>query len=439
MSASHAVCATPESAGPSLREVRREVAQAADAQILQVVRMIDALPDRGATDAVLDRVRPRLRAMQPARPLRFARLLFMPLDPLIVAPKDWRPGKAFLPRSALMVLARAVRMLIEASGQRACLDHVDRLIEGADTSQTAVIRQAGGALWPNAAIALRTIGADPAAAVLEACTAEWSSEGLLRSELQPTAASLAPILTQALALHDHDHSGAPLSDQALLGMLRHAQAAGARACGMMLSLLTIRVPHAAPSLLAAAQNLPGLRPLSEAAAETVLDWVEGATSAQPQTICESAIVELIRQTALLDALTALPCSGTRKKRVAEMRAHLVNGCVSRFETSFQERLAAPLKQIPQDPAARDAALDTLEGTARTLRRFEVEARRLGGTPKFDGLVRQAGEAIRQANDVSDMDRARLLELMAGPDAALKFLQTSSLCGVAGRGDDLVGR
>ncbi len=421
MSAIRALRPEPNTAAQSLREVRRGVAEAADAQVLQVVRMVDALSERGATDAVLDPVRPRLRAIQPARPLRFARLLFMPLDPLIVAPKDWRPGTPFLPRTALLVLARAARAIMSASGQQACVDQIDRLIEGARTDQAALVRQAGGMLWPHAASALCTLGAGPPAAVLEACAKEWQAEGLVRAELQPVAAALSPILTQALALHDHDHSGVPLADEALLDMLTATEPAGVRACGMMLSLLVIRVPHAAPALLGAAQKLPSLRPLAEAAANAALAWVEADTADQSRAVCDAASVELIRQTALLEALTAQPGSIAARGRVAEIRHHLLDGCLARFETSLRDQVVGSLAQMPGDPAARDAALDMLEATARTLRRFEVEARRLGGTQKFDVLVQTAGDAVRLAEGLSDMDRARLIEIMAGPEAAARCL------------------
>ena len=46
---------TPAESAVALREVRRGVAQAADAKLLQVVRALDALADRGVADAVLAR------------------------------------------------------------------------------------------------------------------------------------------------------------------------------------------------------------------------------------------------------------------------------------------------------------------------------------------------------------------------------------------------
>ncbi len=413
----------PAQAAQSLREVRRGVAQAADAQVLQVVRMVDALEDRGATDAVLEPVRSRLRAIQPARPLRFARLLFMPVDPLIVASKSWRAGTPFLPRTALMVLARAVRLAIAPAGpaQAACLERIDGLIAGTTTAQTSIVRQAGGLLWPLAAVVLRKIAEQPDGGMHGACVAEWSAQGLVAGELQPVALALASVIGQAPALHAHDHSGAPLTNEALLEMLAAAKPDGPRAWGMMLSLLVIRVPQAATALLASAEVSRTLRPLADAAAETALSWVETETADQTGGIAETAPVELGRQVALLDALAALPGDAARRRRLIEVRTHLIGGCLHRFEASLQDQVAAPLQALPADAAARDTALDAMEASARTLRRFELEARRLGGAGKFDAIIHNAGVSVAAADGLSPMDRARLIEILAGAQAAARLL------------------
>ena len=407
-----------------LRDVRRGVAQAADAQVLQVVRMVDALENRGATDAVLEPVRARLRLIQPARPLRFARLLFMPVDPLIVSPKDWRPGTPFLPRTALMVLAHAVRRAIEASGDTnaAVLTRVDGMIANATTAQSAVVRQAGALIWPPAAAAMRQLAHEPdTTALRQLCAAEWAAEGLARAELSPIAASLAPILAHAASLHDHEHALATLSRQALVDMLAAAEREGARAWGMMASLLTIRMPQSADVLLAATDGKASLRPVAEAAADAALAWLEHETADQTGSIGETAPLEVARQAALLDALTSQPGDAARRRRISETKAHLLEGCLSRVELSLQEQLAAPLQALPAEPAARDAALDTIEANARRLRRFEMEARRIGGGARFDASMKGMERAVSEAGELCPMDRARLVEILAGPEAAARQL------------------
>src|ERR1700682_2240745 len=93
------------SANPAIREVARSLAVARDEQILQVVAMVDAMPNRGAADQLIAPLRGRLALLRPPRPLRFARLLFLPLDPLIVPAGRWRPEQNTIPRNAIPSLA----------------------------------------------------------------------------------------------------------------------------------------------------------------------------------------------------------------------------------------------------------------------------------------------------------------------------------------------
>jgi hypothetical protein len=413
--------------GQSLREVRRGVVAARDTQVLQVVRMVDALADRGTTDAVLDPVRPRLRAIQPARPLRFARLLFMPLDPLVVASRAWRPGTPFLPRTALPVLASVVRLVASPDGpaqagiQVGGLARVDTLIEGATTARADVARLAGGVLWPYAASILRHLAsAEPSSDLLGTCLASWVGHGLAKAELQPMAASLAPVLSHATALHDHEHAGQPLTEAALLGMLASAQAAGQRACATMLSLLVLRVPACAAALLEAARRSGVRQELVDTVTDSAIAWVEAEAGAQTGGVGDADAAAICRQAELLDALSG-QCGATRRRRLTETRSRLLAGCLDRFEEALQAQVAAPLQALPADPALRDEALDAMEAASRTLRRFEMESRRLGAGARFDTLAQRAAAAVAHAAPLSGMDRARLVEILLGGEAARQVI------------------
>lgn len=419
-----------DAAGQAWRRIGRELAQGGDAQLLQVVRTVDALQDRGAADTILESVRPRLRAIQPARPLRFARLLFMPVDPVIVTPKRWRPGMPMLPRTALAVLARAMRRMMiddEAHGaiESSLLARVDTLIEGGTTGGNAIVRQAGALLWPYASGALNRVASmEASAAPVAACRADWLAEGLAPSELQPTAGALAPILAAACALHDHDQARITLTEPLLLDMLTAAGRNGRLAYGMALTVLIIRVPEAAAGLLAAHLKLPDRRVLAETAAESALAWLETETAGPAACIADATCLEISRQAALLEALADQP-DPARRRRVAEAKAHLLTGCLQRLATGLQAQVMAPLRALPVTDTAhdmrRDAALDAMEDAARTLRRFEIEARRLGGQGQFDALVRETSAAVSGNTALSSMDRARLMEILAGPEAAAALL------------------
>lgn len=73
-------------------------------------------------------------------------------------------------------------------------------------------------------------------------------------------------------------------------------------------------------------------------------------------------------------------------------------------------------------------MERLEEAARGLRALETEARGVGGGETYDKLLRQAAEIVRQtpgADVIGRADRVRLVEILAGPEAALAMLETVS--------------
>src|ERR1019366_3719591 len=105
----------------------------------------DAMPSRGPADQLIAPLRGRLARLRPPRPLRFARLLFLPLDPLIVPAARWRAEQPTIPRTVIPVLAAAVEAAFGATGRT-----VASMIEGRTTEDTAVVDAAGALLWGHA-------------------------------------------------------------------------------------------------------------------------------------------------------------------------------------------------------------------------------------------------------------------------------------------------
>jgi len=95
-------------AAAEIRKLQQSLFGAEDEQIKRVVAIVDALAERGAADRLIAPLRPRLAQLRPARPLRFCRLLFLPLDPLIVPAPKWRPMSLTIPRTVLEPLAVSV-------------------------------------------------------------------------------------------------------------------------------------------------------------------------------------------------------------------------------------------------------------------------------------------------------------------------------------------
>ena len=128
---------------PELGTLHQSLATAQDSQITRLVAMVDTLPDRGVIDDLVAPLRSRLAQLRPARPLRFIRLLFTPLDPLIVPAPRWRPDGPSLPRTALPALAAAAH---DTMGEEAA--QIDGMIADRTTRDLPAIARAGALLWP---------------------------------------------------------------------------------------------------------------------------------------------------------------------------------------------------------------------------------------------------------------------------------------------------
>ena len=88
-------------------------------------------------------LRRRLAVLRPPRPLRFVRLLFHPLDPLIVSAGRWRPDQPAIPRTALAPLADCVRGAMPAEASA-----IEAAINGRTTADADLIAAQGACCGP---------------------------------------------------------------------------------------------------------------------------------------------------------------------------------------------------------------------------------------------------------------------------------------------------
>ena len=168
-----------------LHALSRSLASARDEQVMRAVAMVDGMSERGAADAIIAPLRPRLAALRPARPMRFARLLFLPLNPLIVPAPKWNPGSATVPRSALAPLAAAVREAIEPVDEA-----IDAAIVGHSAEDKEIVAQAGEALWPLAGSTLTMAPELPG----------WSDTGLPAATAAGIARAVGAVLLAVVPL-----------------------------------------------------------------------------------------------------------------------------------------------------------------------------------------------------------------------------------------------
>jgi hypothetical protein len=132
-----------------LTALHATLASVDDTKIPKLLEIVDSVQRRGATDALIAPFRTRMAQLQPARPLRFARLLFLPLNPLIVPPPAWKANAPSIPRGALVPMAEAIHA---AMGKHAAT--IDGMIAGRTTHDHRVIAEAGPMLWTAAASTL---------------------------------------------------------------------------------------------------------------------------------------------------------------------------------------------------------------------------------------------------------------------------------------------
>ena len=129
----------------SISGLTRLLANASAPQLLRVVAAIDGMSTRGAADDLIAPFRHRLVNLRPARPLRFARLVFLPLDPLIVPAISWRLSHCMMPRAAILPMAQVVETELGAE-----LAAIKRAIHDLRADQVSLITTLGAALWPQA-------------------------------------------------------------------------------------------------------------------------------------------------------------------------------------------------------------------------------------------------------------------------------------------------
>lgn len=422
----------------------RSLADSSDRKIGAIVGLIDAMADRGAADALLAPLRPRMAPLRLSRPLRFSRLVFLPLDPLIVSGPEWRPGMARLPRHAILPLSEAVRRSL---GDDAAA--IEARIAGRRSTDHGVIREIGPWLWPRAAAILRAIAAaaaDGAHAAAggrneadPAIAATWAAAGLPADALGPLTAGAAAVLAEAalLAILERDAAdGIAASDDTVQALLGRAAAGrdephAGFAWRFLMAALLARLPLADALLRlgigTAEQPVPpALYAAIAAALEDSLAALERGTDGADEigsSDLAAAANAAQRNAALLDTLAAAGPGTARAQRAEALRQRLDGSCRARFAAALDHDV---LPRLASPPDAQDAdACQSLEQALRDLRRLEAIGRRLGGAALYDTLLREAAALAASGTAPGALaDRVRLVELLVGPEEAMGVLDAA---------------
>ena len=379
--------------------MQRALLGASDEQLTRVVGLLDGLEGRGGADALIAPARARLAQLRPPGRSGFARLLFTPLDPLLVPGPHWTRGGLGLPRTALLSLAAQVRAELGGPGAE-----VDAVIRGGHADDAAVVLRAGTLLWPAAAAVLERAGAP----------AGWAeATGLGAADHAAIARCAACVLSEAVWLQatlGACAEGLAPDGEDLRLWLEAATSRHPEPPGALLAVLMARVPEATVLIGPAGAH-------AEPAIDFLLERLEA--SAQPGPAPGDQAVTLHCAAALLDGLEA-PGPGqrpSRKPRTERLRRMLDERCQARFTASLDREVLAPLA----DTAAQ-GEMARLEEAARRLRRLETAARRLGGGEHYDRTLRAAARQIGEGEPGARVARARLVEILAGTEAALALLR-----------------
>lgn len=190
--------------GDAVSTVSKDIRQADDTKLRQIVAFLESGSNEQARQNLLEPLRPRLAFLKPPRQLRFTRLLFLPLDDLIVPAPRWLPRHATVPRSIMTAISHTVRQ-----GMAEQAAEIDQLIAGQDTTNTALIETAGRIVWAHAARILAELPPPVG----------WDATGL-RPDLYPSIArAVSTVLRRADLLrtlvHDTEQGGLKLDEQLL--------------------------------------------------------------------------------------------------------------------------------------------------------------------------------------------------------------------------------
>jgi hypothetical protein len=398
------------------RELRHALVEADDQKIRRITAMLDEVSDTAGKQAILDPLRDRLGSLRPLRPPRFIRLLFTPVEPLIVPPRAWRPGDATIPRSALASLCAVVR---DGFGAEASV--IDTIVAGHKTDAIQVITAAGEALWPRAAEIL----------ALSSAPAEWENTGLRPTFFPPLAKAMAAVLRRAPRLRslslDEAMGALEPNRQAIDDIVRNIADEPAEGCAMIAQLILLQTPRAVPLLwqcVSSVRNIAEKALLQQATArgmELVLDQIESPSGIMDEIARAplAAVGDPVRRIAtFLREMGAQTAAPAHRGRLHAIREKLDQTCRARFADGIAEGLVQPLAAASGQWDGADQT--QLEICARDLRTLETLARKVGGTVNYDQLLLQASETVQaaaKAGTLTQVRKFRLIEILSGSEVA----------------------
>jgi hypothetical protein len=398
-----------------IKDITAALPQAKAGQLVQIVATIDAMENRGAADALLAPLRPRLNAMGITRPLTLCRISFEPLDCLIVAPPDWQRGQPLVPRSALMPLFDIMRAgNPEFSKAEAMLETA---AAGGDARRALT-----SLLWQRGGEALAGSEAPP----------NWrEASGLAVGDFVCLRDIISAVLAQADQLRTLDpHADEAWITQQLREILQVAAGRGGMAWQAVVTLLCAGrhfvaiAMRLATDLATTPELAKALDPAFACARELLRKKLNGAPAAGRLT--SSALAEMAGT--LVDIEHSAGLRSERRRESELLRREADRICGQSMERIIADdllpRLQAGAGQTGAGETSKEAS-KAAEMAARELRSFGLISQALAGSDRHQARLRPVIQTlVDPANGRTPVERARLLEILGQIDLAQDVLKTA---------------
>lgn len=417
----------------TLDELAAALRTADDRRLVAVVALLDRLPARAAAEELLESVRPRLWSLRPPRRLSLRRVLSVPLEPLLAEPALAPPGGVRLPRSLLP----AVFALVEAELPPRVHEAAAARCAVLSTAAVEGVIALGATLWPQAADALHHAFLDPRG------MNRWLSERAI------DPAPLNEHFTRVLTLLRHgealagallqregrglDQAGGAAPLRAMLFAAAEADALQFR-CIAAAFLLRASAPDQVVRLVAQARLMFPKLAAFDVLEEVVASLGQELAALPPKPAqTPSALAERRSRAALRLAMILGELTG-QGSRIELLAAEAGAGLARQFAATLDAAVLAPLTRLAAAERADSASLAGIEAAARAAKRMEMAGRVMGRAGAFAAALAGArmriaalarGAAITAAGAAGAValpDLVRLVEILAGPDAALDMVE-----------------
>jgi len=295
---------------------------------------------------------------------------------------------------------------------------IEAQIGGQTDDARELIASLGQSLWPTAAVIL-------AAAAIPA---NWHTTGLPDAVYRPLATIVSALLRQTAALDrlcaETANGLLPPNPEAIGTILTEVSASKPPALTMMMTLLLSRLPEAA-AWLPERPDATVMVAAMEQAADTLLRQLLNNKGVELRIVAGTtadASMAVKGTLALLRHLNGANATPERREDVRLLLRRLDASCSARFTSALHGELLDPLQNSSVHTCPE--AIPRLESIARNLRVLATEARTIGSGATYDLLLNNAAETIKDRamrDRLSLVDQARLVEILAGPEAALALL------------------